>query len=216
MGNAGVALGVRTDAGVDLLASEPLAPETRHSDDLMPAIARLFDRAGADRERLGRVLVSTGPGGFTALRIAVASAKMLAETLGAELVPVPSALVAASSLDPADAPVLVCLASKGSTAFAVRFEHPARGDLAQTLGILDATGMEGAGVRTIASDEHLPEPIARRAAELGIKLVKPHLSAEALMRVGHAMPAVDPLELAPIYPREPEAVRKWRELHGGR
>ncbi|MEY3027623.1 MAG: hypothetical protein RLZZ238_2520, partial [Planctomycetota bacterium] len=26
---------------------------------------------------------------------------------------------------------------------------------------------------------------------------------------------VDPLALTPIYPREPEAVTKWRERHGG-
>jgi hypothetical protein len=53
-----------------------------------------------------------------------------------------------------------------------------------------------------------------RAGALGISIVRPKLSAKALLGVGHAMTPVDPLELAPIYPREPEAVRKWRELHG--
>lgn len=214
MGAPSVALGLAAGDGVSMLASESLAQSVRHSDDLMPAIARLFERAGQGRGDLGRVLVSAGPGGFTALRVAIASAKMFGEALGARLVPVPSALVVADALDPGDAPALVCLASKGQTTFGVRFDADAWTDQPQTLGILDADGLERAQVRTIAGDRHLPEAMRRRASELGIRVVEPTLSAEALLRVGSALPPVDPIELAPIYPREPEAVRKWRELHG--
>ncbi len=212
MGAPSVALGLRIPGGVQTLASQTLAKSVRHSDDLMPAIARLFE--GEDRGRLGRVLVSAGPGGFTALRVAIATAKMLGEILGPELVAVPSALVVADALERADAPTLVCLASKGQTTFGVRFDSAAWTDQPRVLGILDASGLEGADVRTIAGDEHLPTAIRERAGELGIRIVEPTLSAGALLRVGHALPATDPLELAPIYPREPEAVRKWRELHG--
>ena len=215
IGTPGVALGRRSDdGGAVTLVTEPLATGARNSDDLTPAIARLFDRAGERREDLGRVLVSVGPGGFTALRVAIACAKMLGEALGAELVPVPTALVVGASLDPRDAPTLVCLASKGETTFGVRFDADAWTRSPQTLGVIDAAGLERARVRTIAGDAHLPVAIARRAAELGVRVVEPSVSAEALLRVGHALPPADPLELAPIYPREPEAVRKWRELRG--
>jgi len=213
MGTPGVALGRATDTGVELLGVEQLRAIARQGDDLAPAIDRLFASVGADRHDLARVLVSVGPGGFTALRIAVACAKMLSEFLGAELVAVPSALVVAATLARDDAPTLVCLASKGQTTFGVVFGPEQWTESPTSLGILDADALEGVGARTIAADEHLASSIRDRASELGIRIVAPSLDASALLRVGHAMAPTDPLELAPLYPREPEAVRKWRELH---
>src|SRR5919106_153062 len=91
----GVAL--RDDRGVVLV--EMLAPKKRHDDDLLPAIDRVFKRATLSPSDLagGAVGVSIGPGGFTGLRIAVTTAKMFAEALGANVIAVPSALVAAHS-----------------------------------------------------------------------------------------------------------------------
>lgn len=116
----GVALGrYDEDAEIELLDAELLREGTRHDDDLMPAIDRLFARVGASPADLARVAVSIGPGGYTSLRIAVATAKMLAEATGARTIPVPSASVAdwcgSGNLEPA----IVCLASKGAATYGV-------------------------------------------------------------------------------------------------
>lgn len=42
------------------------------------------------------------------------------------------------------------------------------------------------------------------------EIIAPVFSAEFVFRASLGKAAVDPLELAPIYPREPEAVTKWR------
>lgn len=57
-------------------------------DWLMPAIDRLFGAAGARERGLGvvdvdRVVVSAGPGGYTAVRVACATGKMIAEGVNA-------------------------------------------------------------------------------------------------------------------------------------
>ena len=79
---------------------EMLMQKKRHDDDLVPAIDRLFMRLGLDRAELGVVGISVGPGGFTGLRIAVTTAKMMSLATGAKLVAVPSALVVAEACVP--------------------------------------------------------------------------------------------------------------------
>src|SRR6185503_7170285 len=93
---------------------ETLSSAKRHDDDLLPAIDRLMRRASASPRDLAAVGVSIGPGGFTGLRIAISTAKMFAEALGAQLVAVPSALVAAEGHS-GKSPFLVGLASKGES-----------------------------------------------------------------------------------------------------
>ncbi len=100
---------------------EPVDTELHLDDDLIAAIDRLCRRVGITSGELGAVGVSIGPGGFTGLRIAVGTAKMLAETLGVRLVAVPTAHVVAESHD-GDGPILVALAAKGDRFWATRLE----------------------------------------------------------------------------------------------
>ena len=89
---AGVAIGSRTGG---LLGVEAVAAGDGRHDDLMSAIDRLAKRAGVGPRDIGRVAVSIGPGGYTALRIAVAAAKMMCEALRASCVAIPTARVVA-------------------------------------------------------------------------------------------------------------------------
>lgn len=66
----------RVPAVVDL--HEPPA----HARELMPAIADLLAQAGLDWPQLDRIGVSRGPGSFTGLRIAAATARGLARAHG--------------------------------------------------------------------------------------------------------------------------------------
>ena len=86
--------------GPTWLGHEPVHRATRHADDLMPAISRLFERHHLEPHDLTAVAVSLGPGGFTGLRLGVTTAKMLAYTLGADVVAVATALAVAESIPP--------------------------------------------------------------------------------------------------------------------
>lgn len=58
----------------------------RHGEELLQRLDDVLGRAGVDRRALGGVIVGTGPGSFTGLRIGLATAKVLAHSLGVPLV----------------------------------------------------------------------------------------------------------------------------------
>jgi tRNA threonylcarbamoyladenosine biosynthesis protein TsaB len=245
-----VALGRPVSMGgmpmVEAADQEPVRGDDRHDDDLMPAIDRLCTRAGVSPGDLRRVAVSIGPGGYTSLRIAVATAKMLAEATGAEVVAVPTALAAAWMIE-IRPPAVVCLASKGETAHATLLP-PDRGDAwwgsrdswsgllapaaiatmdervtkgkawiaaAAPIGVIGAGELRAIRPTLVIADRFLPEAMRREAENVGATVVEPVLSANAVLRLSGDFPAIDPLRLAPLYPREPEAVTQWRKRHGG-
>jgi tRNA threonylcarbamoyladenosine biosynthesis protein TsaB len=61
-----------------------------HATRLLPLAASLLERAGLSWRAVERIAVGVGPGGFTGLRIGVASARGLAQSLGVELIGVSS------------------------------------------------------------------------------------------------------------------------------
>jgi tRNA threonylcarbamoyl adenosine modification protein YeaZ len=79
----------------------------RHGEQLLPAIARLNAELGLDLSGIAVVVVGTGPGAFTGLRVGIATAKALAHALVRPIVGVSSgeALIAAAagSFDATDA-----------------------------------------------------------------------------------------------------------------
>lgn len=187
----------------------PLAPGRRHDDGLMPAIERLRASLGVEARALSRVCVSIGPGGYTGLRVAVTTAKLIAEATGADLVGVPSAAVVAASTQ-AQPPFVVCLASKRGVTHATRFAPPSTPDLGEPLGLIDESDLERLHAGVLIADRFLPDPIRGRADELGISVVPTRFQASACLRVGLGLEGVSVSALSPIYAREPEAVRLWR------
>ena len=73
-----------------LLAQTTLNIKKNHSITLMPAIDFLMNSLDMKPKDLDRIVVAQGPGSYTGLRIAVATAKTLAHTLKIELVGVSS------------------------------------------------------------------------------------------------------------------------------
>ena len=53
-------------------------------------------------------------------------------------------------------------------------------------------------------------------AERGIIIDEPVLSAASCLMVAARLPGIDPVELVPLYPREPDAVTLWRARHQAR
>lgn len=62
--------------------------ERNHSVELVPAINRALEQAGAEIGDLGAVFVASGPGGFSALRVGMSTAKAIAFTSSIPLVTV--------------------------------------------------------------------------------------------------------------------------------
>lgn len=199
--------------GVRALGVEPLAPRARHDDDLMPAIDRLLRRIGAAPRDLARVGVSIGPGGFTGLRIAVTTAKVIAFATGAACVGVPTARVVARRAVHAGRPFAVALASKGESAWVTTFD--ASGAESGPGRLRAAADLPGLGVPLLIADRFLPDAMRAACTRLGIAVVPPVFDPLACLELTAAAAPCDPVLLAPIYPREPEAVRLWRDRHAG-
>ena len=69
-----VALGIQGNLLAEITFSEPL----RHSSELLPSILALLDQHHFTARQIKQVFISIGPGSFTGLRIAVATAKAMA------------------------------------------------------------------------------------------------------------------------------------------
>jgi tRNA threonylcarbamoyladenosine biosynthesis protein TsaB len=59
--------------------------EKGHAERLMPMIGEVFGEASIGIERVGRIIVTTGPGTFTGVRIGVAAARALSLATGAKV-----------------------------------------------------------------------------------------------------------------------------------
>lgn len=73
-----------------LLAEHTLNVKKNHSISLMPVIDFMMKQVGWKPTDLERIVVAQGPGSYTGLRVAVATAKTLAYTLAIDLVGVSS------------------------------------------------------------------------------------------------------------------------------
>lgn len=220
-GGLGVAIGLLVGDHVELLGSEPVRPTGRggHDDDLMPAIDRLF-RAASISPRggtLARVAVSIGPGGYTSVRVACAAGKMIAEATGARCVAVPTAYVAIESLSEhaSAGHVAVALAGKGESSWVQVFLATCEVEAGRIMIASDIQPLHAAGVRLLVADAFLPASMRSVAERVGMVIVPPIFDAAACLRVGARRPTLDPADLVPMYPREPDAVTLWRARKSG-
>jgi tRNA threonylcarbamoyl adenosine modification protein YeaZ len=92
-----VALG---DAGGTLLTERRWPAGYRHGEELLTHVDEMLSTSGTALADLGGIVVGTGPGAFTGLRVGLATAKALAHGLGVPIAGVPSseALLRAASL----------------------------------------------------------------------------------------------------------------------
>jgi tRNA threonylcarbamoyladenosine biosynthesis protein TsaB len=104
---------VSLGCGPDILETADLPQQRRHAIDLIPAIDRLCETAGATSDQIDRIYISLGPGSFTGLRVGITTAKTIAYATGCELYGIDSLQVVAANA-PADGPdhLAVCLNAK--------------------------------------------------------------------------------------------------------
>lgn len=202
--------------GIDgqLVETAGLPRKKRHNLELMPVVAQLCEKHKLKPADLTELYISLGPGSFTGLRIAIATAKMLFLTNPSlKLVGVPTIEVLAMQYKDAAEHVAVCMNIKRGTMYA---------------------GVYKGGSELVAPDLRKTEELLKQAprplavvseVDPGIEpangiTVLDHDSIEAdaaiTWQVGrtHAGEGrfTDPVALAPLYIREPEAVTLWNEL----
>jgi len=105
--------------GTHLLRQAILPHQGRHASTLLPTIRDFLDGAGLTLRELGGVVVGSGPGSFTGVRVAAATARGLAR--GADLPLIPVSSLAAAAVDPLledPAPVCIAFDARGDRLFA--------------------------------------------------------------------------------------------------
>ncbi|HEU4921139.1 MAG TPA: tRNA (adenosine(37)-N6)-threonylcarbamoyltransferase complex dimerization subunit type 1 TsaB [Candidatus Limnocylindrales bacterium] len=187
----------------DLLGATLIRAGHRHGEVLLPAIGRLQGEVNLRRSRIEGIVVGTGPGAFTGLRVGIATAKALAHALGRPIVGVSTGealLEAARGLGGAGDVVLL-LPAGPSDRVVVRAGAPpsllpggSEPELAES-DVVVALDLEG----------RAPDAAVERA-----ELVRRELAA-ALVRIGAARLAAgradDLARLVPEYVTLPRGVR---------
>jgi tRNA threonylcarbamoyladenosine biosynthesis protein TsaB len=92
LGSAALAVGEK------LFAQKDFSGPMRHSSELFPAIEELLTRFDMKPSQINHIYLSTGPGSFTGLRIAVTFAKMLALANSAKIATVNTSDVIVSNI----------------------------------------------------------------------------------------------------------------------
>lgn len=214
---------VSADGEATVVAHHTLAPASRHDDALMPAVALVCERAGISPSDLSRVAVSLGPGGFTSVRVAVTTAKMIAEATRAACIPVPTALALAHAAVASQitGTIAVLLAWKREDVWRQRFRIAPGGQPAHLRiaaidpGTVVPLDRATADCDTAIADAELSRMLTQNPSRATppTRLIPPAFDAKWVLAASHQLTPIDPAQLLPIYPREPEAVTKWRVLH---
>ena len=185
----------------------------RDRDSVMPALDKAINLVGGNPKKIDAVLVSIGPGGFTGLRVAVATAKMISLATGANIVSVETAIGVVGADEHAPQKSLVISAIKNSTCWlsVVDKDH-----WTCKSGLIEFEEFEQLihGQCVIYSDSFLPDEVASTCNDSGVEIRMVSSRASSIMYIGLRFLAegktIDPNALLPLYPREPEAVRNWK------
>ncbi len=201
---------------VSLIGSLPIAPTMRSSEGLMVLVETLCAEHAISPGDIARIIVSSGPGGYTALRVSTTTAKVLSHILECELIAVPTAWVAAQGVESAYRPGLIVLASKNQLAHCSIVEQDGS---VETVGVIDACEagalIVARGVRSLIADGHLPSSFVAQAGQCDIEICPIVLDARHVLEASAGMDSVAPIELMPIYAREPDAMTQWRARRDG-
>lgn len=99
--------------GREILTTSVGEPNVSHSNTLLKEIDQLLQNASVTLKEIDVFSVAVGPGSFTGLRIGIATAKALAETLNRPCIGVPTLAAVAHSAGPSSGTVAMLPAGRG-------------------------------------------------------------------------------------------------------
>ncbi|MDP7008059.1 MAG: tRNA (adenosine(37)-N6)-threonylcarbamoyltransferase complex dimerization subunit type 1 TsaB [Phycisphaerales bacterium] len=201
--------------GESAIVEKSVAQRVREKDTFLPAIQDVVSDVGGDPKEITAVIVSSGPGSFTGLRVSIAAAKMIAISTGATVVSIPSSINVVASDENHGTQSLVVSAHKNDTSWVSVVNHSDRWSCDGTV-ISNKELARMVDTHTVLyGDEFLSDALKQCCVNNAIEIRPHHASATTLLTVGlqwlRLGITTDPAQLLPIYPREPEAVRLWKE-----
>ncbi len=211
----GVALGL----GDNLLAKMRFDASARHASQLISHLDNMLSEAGFSARDLAHVYVSTGPGGFTGLRIGITVARTLGQMLPKlKCVAVPTAQALARNALAMDWEHLgVVLASKDTSAWTALLTRDGDNITEVVPGELkDFEQFLASAPRPLMLIGEAIEHLSVSGKQITIAPSQLHTpTPENVWHVGRRMAAGGQFvtfdHLQPIYARQPEALRLWEK-----
>jgi tRNA threonylcarbamoyladenosine biosynthesis protein TsaB len=170
-----VAIETSTDAGSVALGGPAgtvgeivIGVRTRHAEALLPALDQLLQESETTRAALRGIVVGAGPGSFTGVRVAAATARGLAYGLGVPLYAY-SSLAAVAVAVMTERPVCALFDARRGEVYAACYGAGPQSDLLRT--ILEPTALDVRALleRMRGTDpQYAGEGAVRYAAELGL------------------------------------------------
>ena len=195
-----------------LLAQMTLNIKKNHSITLMPAIDFLMNSLDMKPTDLDRIVVAQGPGSYTGLRMAVATAKTLAHTLKIELVGVSSLLALVP--EQVEGLVIPVMDARRNNVYAGFYQssQSVRPEAHLPLAeVLEIAGVADQPVTFVGETAVFAEQI--EAALPGVS-VQPTLPDVAVIgRLGLDLPAQSIHDFVPNYLKRVEAEENWLKTH---
>ena len=195
-----------------LLAQTTLNIKKNHSITLMPAIDFLMNSLDMKPADLDRIAVAQGPGSYTGLRIAVATAKTLAHTLKIELVGVSSLLALVP--EQVEGLVIPIMDARRNNVYAGFYQsgQAVRPEAHLSLAeVLEMAGAANQSVTFVGETATFAEQIKDALPQAAIQSTLP--DAAAIGRLGLDLPAQSIHDFVPNYLKRVEAEENWLKNH---
>ena len=195
-----------------LLAQTTLNIKKNHSITLMPAIDFLMNSLDMKPMDLDRIVVAQGPGSYTGLRIAVATAKTLAHTLKIELVGVSSLLALVP--EQVEGLVISIMDARRNNVYAGFYQsgQAVRSEAHLPLvEVLEIAGATNQPVTFVGETTAFAEQIGAALPQAAIQPSLP--DAAAIGRLGLDLPAQSIHDFVPNYLKRVEAEENWLKTH---
>jgi len=195
-----------------LLAQMTLNIKKNHSITLMPAIDFLMNSLDMKPTDLDRIVVAQGPGSYTGLRMAVATAKTLAHTLKIELVGVSSLLALVP--EQVEGLVIPVMDARRNNVYAGFYQsgQSVRPEAHLPLAeVLEIAGVADQPVTFVGETAVFAEQI--EAALPGVSVQPTLPDAAAVGRLGLDLPAQSIHDFVPNYLKRVEAEENWLKTH---
>ncbi|MCP4665696.1 MAG: tRNA (adenosine(37)-N6)-threonylcarbamoyltransferase complex dimerization subunit type 1 TsaB [Deltaproteobacteria bacterium] len=188
-----------------------------HFESLLPALTFLCETSRRDVREVEALIVATGPGSFTGLRVGLSAAKGLCHALEAPIIGISSLEALASQIPYSDLPIASILDSRKGEVFTARFRYRDGGNLLRQdkdicLKIEDLPTLFDEPVLIVGNDFRAQGPLIQDVLGPSRAFLAPApcwtVRASSVGFLGlrrfHSQEFDDPQSLNPVYLRPPD------------